>query len=169
MDQEELPTLNHGIDAPETFLPAPPTWVPWAIAAGIILTLILIGFIIWIFRKPKAALPPPLRDFYAIASQRLDDLEGDCESSPLAEIAAQSSLAIRSYLAGSMSEPALYETVEEFKARQPNLPSEAEEILNDLNDAKYSKSTIDLERARSFVTRSQRCLRSIHASQNVTT
>jgi hypothetical protein len=79
-----------------------------------------------------------------------------------------SPLAIRGYLAGSMSEPALYETVEEFKARQPNLPREAEALLTDLNAAKYSKSTIAPEQARDFVARSKQCLKTIHAAHTVT-
>jgi len=150
--QEKLPTLNHGVDAPETFLPAAPTWYPWAIAAAIILILLLICVLIRIFRKPKATPPSlPKENFFQIASENLEKLVGQGDTRPLAEIAAHSSLAIRSYLAGSISEPALYETVEEFKARQVDLPNEAEELLSDLNEAKYSKSTIAPDKAQAFV------------------
>ena len=168
MDPEKPPSLDHGINDPETFLPESINWMPWIIAGAVLLTLLLICFITWFFQKNKT-LPPalPQKDFYPIASRNLRELEAECDSSPLAEIAAQASLAIRAYLAGSMSEPALYETAEEFTVRKGNLPRETEELLNDLNEAKYSRSTIDFERARTFVTRSQHCLKTMHAAKNV--
>jgi len=169
MDPEKPPSLDHGINDPETFLPEPITWIPWAIAGAVLLILLLIWLTVWFFKKTKARPPaPPQKDFYPIASRNLRELEAECHSSPLAEIAARASLAIRAYLAGSMSEPALYETAEEFTARQGNLPRETEELLNDLNEAKYARSTIDPERAKGFVTRSQNCLKTTHAARNVT-
>lgn len=169
MDPEAPLTLDHDIPAPETYLPGTPEWVWWSGSIGVILALIAILMLVKFLRRPKSTVPAiPKRDFYAAASKSLRSLDEQCESLPLAEIAAHSSLAIRVYLAGSMSEPALYETVEEFKARQPDLPREAEALLTDLNAAKYSKSTIAPEQARDFVTRSKQCLKTIHAAQNVT-
>ncbi len=170
MDSEAPLSLDHGIPDPETYLPGTPPWVWWLVVAAVLLSLLLLWFIISYFRPSKVTPPSlPKRDFYAAASRSLRELEEDAHSRPLAEVAAHSSLAIRVYLAGSLSEPALYETVEEFKARQPNLPREAEALLSDLNDAKYSRSTIDPERARDFIDRSKQCLKTIHSAQNVTT
>ncbi|MFT6179958.1 MAG: hypothetical protein ACI9NQ_001976 [Paracoccaceae bacterium] len=169
MDPEAPLTLDHDIPAPETYLPGTPEWVWWSGSMGIVLAIILLWLLVKFLRRPKAGPPViPKRDFYAAASKSLRSLEKNCESLPLAEVAAHSSLAIRGYLAGSMSEPALYETVEEFKARQPNLPREAEALLTDLNAAKYSKSTIAPEQARDFVARSKQCLKTIHAAHTVT-
>ncbi len=170
MDPESPLTLDHGIPDPETYLPGTPPWVWWLVAAGVILVLLLLWLLARHLNKSKPR-PPTLqkRDFYGTASQSLRTLESDCETRPLAEIAAHCSLALRGYLASSMSEPALYETVEEFKARQPDLPREAEDLLTDLNDAKYARSTVDAERASGFIERSLACLKTIHAAQNVTT
>lgn len=170
MDPEAPLTLDHGIPDPETYLPGTSPWLWWLVGAGILVFLILAWFLYRHFRKDKVSPPVlPKRDFYAAASSRLRELENDCDSRPLSEVAAHCSLAIRLYLAGSLSEPALYETVEEFKARQPDLPREAENLLSDLNEAKYSRSTIDPDRAREFIDRSKQCLKTIHAAQNVTT
>lgn len=170
MDTENPPSLEHGIPDPETYLPGTPGWVWWAIVGGVILLLLAGWFLFKLLYRPSTQPPGlPTRDFYGSAMNRIKSLESDCDSKPLGEVAAHASLAIRSYLASSMSEPALYETVEEFKARQTNLPGEAETLLTDLNDTKYSKSTIDGEKAREFITRSQECLKTIHSARTVTT
>lgn len=170
MDTKNPPALEHGIPDPETYLPGTPAWVWWAVAGAVVL-LLLAGWLLFKLLRRPAIQPPglPSRDFYGAAEKRLKSLESECDSRPLGEIAAHASLAIRSYLAGSMSEPALYETVEEFKARQTNLPREAETLLSDLNDTKYSKSSVNGERAREFVTRSKECLKTIHSARTVTT
>jgi len=168
MDPDTPPSLEHGIPDPETYLPGTPIWVWWATAVGGLLLLLIVWWL-WKFFRRSSNAPPlmPKRDFFAAAMKSLESLKLDCDSRPLAEIAAHSSLAVRGYLAGSMSEPSLYETVEEFKARQPNLPREAETLLTDLNEAKYSKSTVHSERARDFVTRSEQCLKTLHAARTV--
>ncbi len=169
MDTENPPTLEHGIPDPETYLPGTPEWLWWAIGGGVLLFLLMAWGLFKIFYRPAIAPPViPKRDFFGMALKKLNSLEPECSNHPLAEIAAQASLALRAYLAGSMSEPALYETVEEFKARKTNLPREAETLLSDLNDAKYARSTIDTEKSREFITRSRQCLETIHSARTVT-
>lgn len=168
MDPEDSLSLDHGIPAPETYLPGSPLWFWWLMAAGIFLLLILASFLYRAFRKKTLPplLPPP-HDFYAAAALRLRELEAGCDSRPLSEMAADCSLTIRAYLADSLSEPALYETVEEFKARQVELPREAETLLTSLNDVKYARSAIDPARAREFIEHSKQCLETIHTAQNL--
>ncbi|MEJ6719098.1 MAG: hypothetical protein QNK82_11465 [Akkermansiaceae bacterium] len=170
MDTKKKPTLEHGIPDPETYLPGTPEWIWWAIGGGLLLLLLAIWGLFKLLHRPSVSPPEkPTQDFFGSALKRLKSLEPECPSRPLAEIAAHASLAIRAYLANSMSEPALYETVEEFKARQSNLPREAETLLTDLNNAKYARSSIDAERAHEFVARSRQCLETIHSARTVTT
>jgi len=169
MDPENPPTLEHGIPDPETYLPGTPVWMWCALAAAIILLLLLILWLVRKFSHKNSPPPlPPKHDFHDAALKSLRALKEDSDSRPLAEVSAHCSLALRSYLAGSRSEPALYETVEEFKARQPDLPREAEALLTDLNDTKYAKSKVDPERARDFIDRSEQCLQTLHSAQTIT-
>ncbi len=160
----ELPKLAHELPAPEDYLPGTPWWIWGLIGLGVIL---LLALLIWIIKRTlKDAAPPlqPQKNHYAIASASLTRLETDCGDKPLAQVASNASFAIRGYLAGVKNEPALYETTEEFKARNPSLPLAVTSLLDDLNDAKYAKSTIDESRARDFLTRSQSLLHTLHSA-----
>ncbi len=88
----------------------------------------------------------------------LDSLESQAHERLISEIAAQASLAIRTYLAGAQAEPALYETVEEFQARQTILPADANHVLNRLNDAKYDQSEINQTLSSKLIEESRVCL-----------
>ncbi|YCM45389.1 hypothetical protein V2O64_05055 [Verrucomicrobiaceae bacterium 227] len=165
---EELPTLEFGVPEPEVYLPGTPLWVWIAIGTAVLALLLLIIWLVRRFKKPAPPTPPPAPNHLNTAISSLNRLETVLENHPLNEIASAASLILRNYLAASCAEPALYETSEEFKARQMGLPKEATTLLNDLSDAKYSKSTTDQDKALSFIKRSRTCLETIHAARNVT-
>lgn len=168
MDPDTSPSLDHGLPDPVTYLPGTPPWV-WALTVVAVLFILSTSYFLFRHFQGKQPASPtlPPKDFYAAALQSLGEIEGECETRPLAEVAAQCSLSLRTYLAGSLSEPALYETVEEFRARQGELPSEAENLLSDLNEAKYSRSKADPTRAQAFIGQSKQCLKTIHSAQNI--
>ncbi|MDB4652814.1 hypothetical protein OAE39_00915 [Akkermansiaceae bacterium] len=159
MDPNTLPTLEHGIPDPETYLPETPDWFWWFLIGGVALTVLAIWWLIHLlFEKPKNKKEIPERDLFSPAMKVLDSLESQADKRLVSEIAAEASLAIRTYLAGARSEPALYETVEEFQARQAVLPADANQVLNRLNDAKYNKSDVDQTRSAKLIEESRVCL-----------
>ena len=163
MASDESPTLDHGIPPPETYLPGTPAWFWWTVAAGV---LVVIALLVWAFRILRPAPAPtalPKRDLFTPAQASLAELEEKCGELLVSEVAAKSSLALRTYLADERAEPALYETAEEFEARQTMLPAPANAFLNELNEAKYAKSSVNEERARKLVARSRECLHKLHA------
>jgi hypothetical protein len=164
MPDEAPPTLDHGIPDPETFLPETPVWFWWVLGTGAIVVLILLVTSIRLLR-PKADQPVlPKRDLFAPAMDALETLNEQCGRGLLSAVAAQASLALRMYLADARSEPALYETAEEFEARQTVLPQAVNSFLNELNEAKYAESSISEEKSRDLVARAQACLRKLHAA-----
>lgn len=159
------PKLEHGIAAPESFLPGPPAWLPWAISLAIFVALVIAWLLYRRFRRKKSTLTAmPPRDFYQPALRALRELESHHETTPLSQVAARSSLTLRTYLAASQNEPALYETVEEFKARAPDLPPAAEAVLTALNEVKYAQSHLDPPRAQALIEQTRACLESLHAA-----
>ena len=159
MDPNQPPSLEHGIPDPETYLPGTPDWYWWYLIGGIVLTILAILWLLkLLFQRPEKAQALAGRDIYTHAIESLNLLESQCGTKLVSEVAAEASLSIRTYLAGSRSEPALYETVEEFQARQSVLPADANSHLNELNDAKYSKSEIDETRSMRLIKQSRSCL-----------
>lgn len=159
MDPNSPPTLEHGIPDPETYLQATPDWFWWFLIAGVVLTVFAIWWLIHLlFERPKKAKSIPERDLFTPAMKVLDSLESQAGERLISEIAAEASLAIRTYLAGARSEPALYETVEEFQARQAVLPADTNQTLNRLNEAKYDRSEIDQSRSIRLIEESRVCL-----------
>jgi hypothetical protein len=159
MDPNQPPSLEHGIPDPETYLPGTPDWYWWFLIGGIVLTILaLLWFLKLLFQRPEKPQPLAGHDIYTPAIESLDSLASQCGTKLVSEVAAEASLSIRTYLAGSRSEPALYETVEEFQSRQSVLPADANHHLNELNDAKYSKSEVDETRSRGLVKQSKSCL-----------
>lgn len=159
MDPNKPATLEHGIPDPEAYLPATPDWFWWFLIGGIVLTVLAIWWLIHLlFDKPKKSKPVSERDLYTPAMKVLDSLESQSSERLVSEIAAEASLAIRTYLAGARSEPALYETVEEFQARQAVLPADTNQVLNRLNDSKYDQSEIDQNRSSRLIEESRICL-----------
>jgi hypothetical protein len=159
MDPNNPPTLQHGIPDPETYLPETPDWFLWFLICGVILTILAIWWLIrLLFTEPKKTKPISDLDFFTPAMRVLDSLESQADERLISEIAAEASLAIRTYLAGAQAEPALYETVEEFQARQKILPADTNYVLNRLNDAKYDKSKIDQTLSSKLIEESRVCL-----------
>ena len=159
MNPNDSPTLEHGIPDPETYLPETPDWFWWFLICGIILTVLAIWWLIrLLFTKPKKTKAISEPDLFTPAMRVLDSLESQADKRLISEIAAEASLAIRTYLAGAQAEPALYETVEEFEARQAVLPADTNQVLNRLNDAKYNKSEINQVRSSKFIAESRACL-----------
>lgn len=159
MDPDNPPTLQHGIPGPETYLPETPDWFLWFLILGVILTILAIWWLIrLLFTETKKTKPISNLDFFRPAMKVLDSLESQAHERLISEIAAQASLAIRTYLAGAQAEPALYETVEEFQARQTILPADANHVLNRLNDAKYDQSEINQTLSSKLIEESRVCL-----------
>lgn len=165
--EAELPTLEHGVPDAGSYLPGTPAWVWVAIGAGVVALLVLIVWLIRRFKKPVLPPLPPARDHFRDARTSLTSLANNLADRPINEIASEASLILRRYFASTCAEPALYQTNEEFAARQIDLPKEASDLLRDLNAAKYSKSITDRERAESFVNRSQTCLETINSARNI--
>jgi len=162
MPSEELPTLDHGIPPPETYLPGTPLWYWWAAGVGAMAVILLLHRAWQILKPAPRATPPPKEDLFGPAMASLEELESSCGREDLSVIAARASLAVRVYLADSRSEPALYETAEEFQARQGILPSGANALLDELAEAKYAQSGPAKKKARGLIVRSRTCLEKLH-------
>ena len=159
MDSNNPATLQHGIPDPETYLPETPDWFVWFLIFGVILTILAIWWLIrLLFTEPKKTKPISNLDFFTPAMSVLDSLEAEANERLISEIAAEASLAIRTYLAGAQAEPALYETIEEFHARQTILPADTNQVLNRLSDVKYDKSKIDQSISSKLIDESRVCL-----------
>ncbi|RPJ34683.1 MAG: DUF4381 family protein [Verrucomicrobiaceae bacterium] len=104
---------------PEALLPEHGMW-PWWLAAAIIAVIIIAAVLVFRKRKPAAADVGKLREaafreaLAALAENGGDDVRG---------AAVQCSLVLRKYLAAAAADPALFETHEEFIARQDSLQS----------------------------------------------
>ncbi|MDB4391586.1 hypothetical protein N9Z52_02175 [Akkermansiaceae bacterium] len=110
MDSDNPPTLQHGIPDPESYLPETPDWFLWFLISGVILTILAIWWLIrLLFAEPKKTKPISNLDFFTPAMSVLNSLESQADERLISEIAAEASLAIRTYLAGAQAEPALYE------------------------------------------------------------
>jgi len=163
MDSEEPPQLEHGIPDPEVYLPETPEWY-WALV-GVTGALTLVLFW-WLFRilKPSPRVAPiEPEDHFAPALAALDELESERTDRWLAEGAAEISLTLRRYLAGARSDPALFETAEEFAGRQTVLPERTSLFLRELNDTKYAKSEKNEARLRSLVKQARREIKHLRA------
>jgi len=94
-------------------------------------------------------------------------LERSLEGMPLSQIATETSLIVRRYFAATLSEPALYETTEEFQSRQIDLPQHVAELLNRLSNAKYSQSANDHRKGFEFVSQAKNTLNQSHSAREL--
>ena len=167
-DEPKLPSLEHGIASPEELLP-PTQWWVWAIiVASAALVLLLLFWVRKSIHPPVINEAPPLPDYYRIAKDNLNKLQDQFAQRPVSEIAAEASLAVRSFLEGALSEPALFETTEESTSRDVYLPKDAADLLNDLNNSKYSPSQVSAELSAQLVNRSLSCLKTLHTANTLT-
>jgi LPXTG-motif cell wall-anchored protein len=126
---------------PGDLVPAYGLW-PWFVAAGV--ALLLIAAVIWLLRKRRrhGESPAALREAaYRDALAALDAIRAEQSRT----VAVQASLILRKYLAIAATDPALYETHEEFISRQdslqqlnPDARSAASETFKKLAALKYA-------------------------------
>jgi hypothetical protein len=129
--------LNEPV-APEALLPRDYTRVGWASAALVALVLLLIWLIRW-QRRRGLANPLIVRNLaYKEAVRALDQV-----AAPHARAAAvQTSMILRKYLSVAANDPALFETHEEFIARN--------DALNSLTEFARAACASGFERLASF-------------------
>ena len=163
-NEGDLPALPHGLPDPNSFLP---TISPWIWALGIaFLCAIIIGLGWLIFRSSKKHHPVSTSaNPFQEALSHLETLERSLEGMPLSQIATETSLIVRRYFAATLSEPALYETTEEFQSRQIDLPQHVAELLNRLSNAKYSRSANDHRKGFEFVSQAKNTLNQSHSAR----
>ena len=114
----QMPTLPGAPPLPHTALPevrdvpAPLAWwIPWAI--GVLMTL-LIGVIVWLLLRPKAATVMPPRRPVASALRALNDLRSRLQSIPPTDMSHRVSLVLRRYLSERYAVPATVRTTGEI-------------------------------------------------------
>lgn len=103
-------------------------WWLLAVAASIILLVLL-----WLFLKRKKSIHDPTRDRREAYEAAKKDF-GKMEHTGARDAAMKVSLALRSYLARSLGEPALYETQEEFVGRNDGLKNLPEDVKTDITE-----------------------------------
>lgn len=109
--------------SPEALVPD--SWIePWMIALAVGFFLIILT--VWIFRKKKTPKVDPHAARLLAHAETTAALAGIGSQSPR-DTAIQSSLILRKYLAAAASDPALFETHEEYLSRHEALKSFSEE------------------------------------------
>lgn len=106
--------------SPEPFLPGAPWW-PWTVSAGLILLIILA--IVLLPRRKKTAVSHPRNETFQAALATLSKTPANPKDD-----ATLASLALREYLSIAAADPALYETHEEYLARQDSLSALPDEL-----------------------------------------
>ena len=150
----------------EGLMPTPIIWEYWAIGGFVLLVLLLAAwFMIRAFFKPKLSSPEDLkkkahRDALAALSA--------CPKQELIPAATECSLVLRRYLAAVTSDPALYETHDEWIARhdaletfEAQLKQQIHHLFEQLARWKYAPSDEGDEPAQ-VISRSRDLLESIN-------
>ena len=166
---ESPPTL-HDISDPGPLLPGVhvPVWV-WVVGTLAVLAVILLA--LFLLRRPKPA-SATIEEIYQNSRKELESLRGHLDKRPLAAVATGASLAMRRYLAACLTEPALYETHEEFLLRDDalaKLPSGSREHLNPLlthlAELKYGPSIQDASAAGALIDRCLEVLQGLESTR----
>lgn len=170
-DALELPGDElHDIPDPVPLLPSDnmPWWM-WTIIA--IAVGGIVGLVLYRFLRRDALARADASVHFNEAHQALEALKHITELT-LAEIATESSLILRHYLAAIAGEPALYETHEEFLLREDslkNLPYGAQQrlapVLDELAAAKYGPSEQDNTQGLHLVTSCLEVLRGLESTR----
>ena len=161
----------HDIIDPAPLLPGMHVpWYTWVIIALVILAAI--GLFIYFLTRTKPAPPGSVASIYQKSRKHLELLLGAISKQPLSQIATEASFAVRRYLAACLSEPALYETHEEFLLREDaldRLPAGSRDKLNPLLEQlaalKYSPSHTDPENAEIILKKSLNTLQGIESTR----
>ena len=165
------PDELHDIADPGPLLPgiAIPLWL-WIGLATIVAAGLAI--IIWQMLRQRTTPPPSDASLYLESRHALERLQESTASRSLAEVATEASLIIRHYLAGSLQEPALYETHEEFELRSDaleQLPTGARQrlapLLHRLAECKYGPSNTRNDAASELVATCLETLQGIESTR----
>ena len=160
----------HDIPDPDPLLPgvALPWWIwvlPGALLAGAVWTLIQ-------FLSRHAAVPSSSDNCFRDSCEALEQFRPVLGELSIAEVATQTSLILRHYLALALEEPALYETHEEFLLRSDalqKLPRGARErlapLLSELAAAKYGPSRVDPSTSKRIIDDSLRTLQGLESTR----
>jgi hypothetical protein len=149
--------------SPESLVPDYGLW-PWFVA-GAVLLVICFAILIIVRKRVAASDPQAARNAaFAEAAEALKNAAPDSARNA----AIQSSLILRKYLAQAASDPALYETHEEFVARHDSLQalaaearSAAETGFTKLASFKYAPEIPDADPA-GVVAESRALLETLH-------
>lgn len=134
MNEEASRLVLQDSAAPLDLLPDHGLW-PWWLAAGVFVLLIIAAWAFLKVRKPKPVDITKLRgNAYREALAALDSTT----AADAREAAVQTSLIVRKYLSIAASDPALYETHEEFISRQDALLALTADARN-AAEASFSK------------------------------
>jgi hypothetical protein len=149
--------------SPESLVPDYGLW-PWFVAGGILLAVV---FAFWMILKKRATAIDPQAARKAAFAEALEALNTSNPDSAR-NAAIQSSLILRKYLAQAASDPALYETHEEFVSRRDSLQalaaearSAAETGFTKLASLKYAPEIPDADPA-GVVSESKALLETLH-------
>lgn len=163
----------HDIPDPSPHLPGMYVpWYVWVLLGALVLGLLTAVVLYLLFRR-RAAEPPDIANVYDESRRRLGELREQSGDLPLARLATEASFAVRRYLAACLSEPALYETHEEFLLRDDaleQLPAGSREHLNPLLEelaaAKYGPSEADPAAADALLKKSLDTLQGLESTRN---
>lgn len=162
----------HDIPDPSPHLPGIQIpWYLWAIAALVLLAgIILLTFLLR--RRSTPNTSAYIEEMYGTSRKFLENLLDKINDHPLSHIASDASFAIRGYLAACLSEPALFETHEEFLLREDaleRLPAGSRDRLNplleELATLKYSPSTPNPAASETLIKKSLYVLQGIESTR----
>ncbi len=106
------PPLPHTALPPVRDVPQPPVWwMPWAI--GLVI-LALLGVVVWLLLRPKAASVIPPRQPVSSALRALTDLRSRLQTIPPTDMSHRVSLVLRRYLSERYAVPATVRTTGEI-------------------------------------------------------
>ena len=149
--------------SPESLVPEYGLW-PWFVAGAV---LLVIALVLWRILKQRRTVIDPQAARKAALVQALEALNAANPDSAR-NAAIQSSLILRKYLAQAASDPALYETHEEFVSRQDSLQAltaearcAAETGFTKLASLKYAPEIPDADPA-GVVAESKALLETLH-------
>lgn len=144
------------ITEPGIFFPEPQT--PWWVWLTLALSILFLVVLIYVIHKIRSSRPQAQKASIQRAREEIQEFRkkaGDLEPH---EAATELSLIIRRYLAGTFSDPVLFETNEEFTLREralAKLHSESRPLvknyLNALSKLKYSPQKQSLEQAEEAI------------------
>jgi hypothetical protein len=162
----------HDIPDPTPHLPGIQLpWYLWAVAALVLLALIILITVL-IRNRSKPSTSAFIEETYGNSRKLLEALLEQINDHPLSHLATQASFAVRGYLAACLSEPALYETHEEFLLREDaleRLPAGSRDRLNpfleELATLKYSPSTPDPAAAETLIKKSLNILQGLESTR----